>query len=341
MDLHLRQRLTLSQWQGALGLFALLWSSQALAEASEPERKTAGEISEGSNLADNVTSESGARDSSTTGADSAALTACVQAFDSGQESRRAGYLANAHRQFATCAATSCPPELRSKCTSWLGDVERAIPSLVIAPKDPEGQDIWTVRVLLDGAVIARHLNGLSLPLDPGLHSVRLEHPHYAPVEKQVLIKEGEKNRLLVLRFEQPLGPNLTPARQAVPNPSSPPPSAAEHHSSVTAEPDYTLAYVAFGVTATGIVVGTAAGLIASSKLDAIRSRCESAAGCTKNDIAEGERIAHLATGAFIVAGVGAVTGTIAVLLNLPRAEIGDARIEPRVGPNLLGLGGVF
>jgi hypothetical protein len=57
-----------------------------------------------------------------------------------------------------------------------------------------------VRVFLDGALIAEKLDGEPVRVDPGAHSVRYEARGFAPVVEHVVIRAGEKNRILGVQF---------------------------------------------------------------------------------------------------------------------------------------------
>jgi hypothetical protein len=55
-------------------------------------------------------------------------------------------------------------------------------------------------------LVGSELNGKPFPVDPGVHAFKYESSAApAPVEEQVLIREGEKNRSLTVHFPAPVG----------------------------------------------------------------------------------------------------------------------------------------
>src|SRR4051812_14033145 len=65
---------------------------------------------------------------------------CIQASDDGQTARDSGDLLHARELLAVCAASKCPAPIRRDCTSWLEEVQRQIPSVVLGAHDTAGHD---------------------------------------------------------------------------------------------------------------------------------------------------------------------------------------------------------
>jgi hypothetical protein len=128
--------------------------------------------------------------------------ACVAKHESAQISRRDGKLRAARTALLQCVRASCPSAIRSDCLEWLPELERSLPSVVIAARSPKG-DESSGRVLLDGEVLAARLDGQALDVDPGSHLFRVEVPPYEAVEQRVVIRTGEKNRELLVNVGQP------------------------------------------------------------------------------------------------------------------------------------------
>ncbi|HEY1960295.1 MAG TPA: hypothetical protein VGH28_32015 [Polyangiaceae bacterium] len=155
--------------------------------------------------------------------------ACVAASDEGQKDRDAGHLIAARVQFAMCAHEECPSLVRTDCLRWLEEVDKRTPT-VIPTATVRGKDAVDVAVVMDGVPLASRLEGRAIPVDPGEHRLRFRHPPDQDVDEVVVIKEGDKDRVLQARF----GPEPS---LAVVEPAKKPP---------------TLAYVF-----TGIAVGSA------------------------------------------------------------------------------------
>jgi hypothetical protein len=129
---------------------------------------------------------------------------CVDASDRAQQLRKEGRLLAAREAFAVCADVSCPSVVRSACTGWMEEAERATPSVVV---DVKGARCGT-RVDLAGArVSADRTTAISIgrpsPLDPGSHLLRVEADGFPPKEEVVVLVEGQSARVAVVTLEAP------------------------------------------------------------------------------------------------------------------------------------------
>jgi hypothetical protein len=94
-------------------------------------------------------------------------------------------------------------------------VEKAMPSVVVAAVGPDGSDTVDVALSVDGARVADRLPATALDLDPGEHTLRVERTGWAATEQKVVVREGEKERRVVLRFmPQGGGEHAAPGRGA-------------------------------------------------------------------------------------------------------------------------------
>ena len=121
---------------------------------------------------------------------------CANAYEQAQRSRKKGELRASHAHLLVCTEAACPAVLRDECLRWLEEVERAMPTVVFAVRDPAGQDITDVRVLVDGVVLAAKVDGKAHEIDPGSHTLRFENEGSVTVEQVVVIREGDKLRTL-------------------------------------------------------------------------------------------------------------------------------------------------
>jgi hypothetical protein len=122
--------------------------------------------------------------------------ACAQAAELGQESRREGRLLDALARFQRCGRQSCPGVITSDCINFAAEVNAILPSVVFRARDPEGRDVTEVTVLIDGIVVAKRIDGRAVSLDPGEHRVRFEAAGRPPIERTIVVAEGEKSRLV-------------------------------------------------------------------------------------------------------------------------------------------------
>ncbi|XYI03713.1 hypothetical protein ACMHYB_29695 [Sorangium sp. So ce1128] len=149
--------------------------------------------------------------------------ACAAAYERAQGLRRDGKLIAAREALIACSQPTCPAAAVADCGPWLAEVEKSLPSVVIAARDAGGRERLDVRVLVDGRLLAAALDGKALPVDPGPHTFRYEPAGGPAVEERVLIREGEKNRAItVMLGEPPTGAPSSPHPLAAPGA---PPSA--------------------------------------------------------------------------------------------------------------------
>lgn len=124
---------------------------------------------------------------------------CIDAHEKAQRSMQEGKLRAARESLLVCSRETCPKVAQTDCASWLRDVARDTPSVVLAAKDVAGQDREDVRVVIDGDQVVAALDGRALPLDPGPHVFRFESGGRR-VEQKAVLGVGEQNRRVVADF---------------------------------------------------------------------------------------------------------------------------------------------
>lgn len=138
---------------------------------------------------------------------------CISQHEQSQALRRAGKLREARATLLACAAQACPAQVRADCGAWIAEVDASLPSLVFAAKDATtGLDVVDARVLVDGEVAAERLDGKAIQVDPGVHTVRVVRVGSPPVERQVVTREGERNRLVSFLVGAPPDATSSPQR---------------------------------------------------------------------------------------------------------------------------------
>ena len=144
-----------------------------------------------------------------TGADASAKSNCFEAHEQGQLSRNGGHLSAARASFLQCANEACPALVRKDCLEWVEQVSAAQPTVIIAATDPQGRDTGDVRFFVDNEKIAERLTGVPFVLDPGEHTFRFEMAGADTVERRVLLREGDRDRKVIVQFTGK--PSSTPA----------------------------------------------------------------------------------------------------------------------------------
>ena len=120
--------------------------------------------------------------------------ACIAASEQALTLRTQGKLHDALKQLAVCSDQACPDEVKTECTRRIDAVDAAMPTLVLVAKDGAGNDLSAVKVTMDGVSLMESLDGRPLSLDPGEHAFRFETAGQPPVEKKLVLREGDKER---------------------------------------------------------------------------------------------------------------------------------------------------
>lgn len=225
----------------------------------------------------------------------AAKAACVAAHEEGQSLRTQKQLRAAREKFAVCAKSDCPAVLRKECGEQIEGIESVIPSLVFEALDESGNADGSVKVSLDGTLVAERLTGGSVEVEPGEHKVRFERADGKVIEQRVLVAEGEKHRKIVADYA-----TLVPR---APKDTHPPPE----------EKKIPLAtYIAGGVAVAALGSFTAFALAGKSKEDDLASTCSP--NCSADEVGSVDRSYLVAD---VSLGVAALATIVAVVFALP------------------------
>lgn len=135
--------------------------------------------------------------------------ACVSAYDETQSFRQKGALRSAREKALACSQEACPAIVKKDCAQWLGEIDAALPSVSFAVKDAAGQDTTAARVFVDDQILAERLSAAAVPVDPGERTFRVEIDGKPPLERKVVVREGEKGRVLDFSFADPTAPGPT------------------------------------------------------------------------------------------------------------------------------------
>jgi hypothetical protein len=262
---------------------------------------------------------------------------CLSAYDKSVALRTDHKLRAARAQLLVCAAANCPVDVRKECVRRVDELNEAMPTIVFEAKDAAGNDLGAVKVTMDGEAIAERSEGTAISLDPGAHSFTFETAGQAPVTKQWVIRQGEKDRREIVQFgsaSAPASPAQGTAPEApLPPASTPPPDQASH--GVGAQ--RTVAIVAAGVGVVGVAVGTLFGLQSMSKHRDAENACPVVCA-DQNGVNlwnDARKAGTVSTVGFIVGGVGLAGGAVLWFTAKPAsAQVG-------LGPASLQIRGVW
>src|SRR5580693_3183864 len=112
--------------------------------------------------------------------------ACFDAAAEGQSLRDAHRLVEARERFRVCAQDECPSSMKGDCATWLEEVEKSLPTVVISARSETGTDLIDIVVRVDGRPFVSMVDGKSIPIDPGPHTFRFARTGSAWIERQVV-----------------------------------------------------------------------------------------------------------------------------------------------------------
>ena len=144
--------------------------------------------------------------------------ACATAAEDAQQLRMDAKLGAARDRLLVCSRPECPATVLRDCSQWMNEVTALIPTVVLAARDAQGRDVLSARVSIDGVAVASGLDGKAIEVDPGTHTFRFEAGGTA-TEQAVLIREGEKGRLISVLLDASGTTTATPAITPAPQPA--------------------------------------------------------------------------------------------------------------------------
>jgi hypothetical protein len=264
---------------------------------------------------------------------------CLTANESSIALRNAGQLRAALAQMLVCAAATCPADVQAECLRRIAEVDVTMPTIVFRVTDAMGNDAAAAKVTMDGEVLSDWLEGVAISLDPGVHTFVFEAAGLPPLTKQMVIRQGEKDRREVVQLLSPtpapgpLLPSSSPTDRPVPPSHTTPPSQGIGVQRM-------LALVAGGVGVAGVAAGTAFGLESMSKHDDALKACPAAcAGPNGVTLWNQARSAgDLSTVGFVVGAVGLAGGAV---LWFTARNSGETSVQLGLGPAALQVRAVW
>lgn len=205
----------------------------------------------------------------------------------------------------------------------LKSLEARLARLVV--QVPPAADLPELQIMRDGAELRRPAWGTPVPLDPGEHTVEARAPGRVVFRKSVTIPDSATT--ITLEIPQlalaPAAPSASLSASAAPPPPPPPASAPPPASSPPSEQTGPSAmkiggFVALGLGAVGLGLGTYFGVRAIGKHSDSNALCPTPTTCRDNG-AELDRqagtAADISTVAFIAGGASAALGVVLLVID--------------------------
>jgi hypothetical protein len=237
---------------------------------------------------------------------------CVDAYEQSQRLRREGKLRAAHERLVVCSNRACPEAAQLDCAHWLAEVEQAQPGAVVTVRGPGGEELTDVRVLVDGEIAADRLDGRSIPVDPGIHAVRVETAQGRWLEQSIMFREGEKFRAVEFSFPTAAAPPPPPAPTAVAPPARESPASRGLPLGT---------YLLGGIGVAAIAVGAGLDIAGKDRESTLKNTC--APYCAHSDVAA-MRAQVLAGDIILGVGLASVAAAVVVALTAPGERSGAA-----------------
>jgi len=255
-----------------------------------------------------------------------AAAACLEASDASLRASHEHRLRAERAALMACAAPECPAVIRKECLGRVDEVTSQIPTVVFEVKDGAGRDLADVVVTMDGEVVAQHLDGTAVMLDPGPHTFRFEGPGGPAATLDVILREGDKGRRL------PVVVGATEPLRAEP-PRAPPASGDGRAQRV--------AGIAVGAAGLGgLGVGVVLGGLALASWTTAKDACPARTACSSSAVSKSGDAVTLGTGstAAFVVGAALVAGGVTLYFTAPRRR---EAVTARLGPGSLSVAGSF
>jgi hypothetical protein len=249
---------------------------------------------------------------------------CVVASEEAQLRRINRQLRGARDQLLICARDICPPLVKHDCDQWLAEVDASMPTIVISALDAQGHDVGDVSVRVDDQPFLEKLDGNATPIDPGEHTLRLQHSGDPPILERVIVREGEKNRVVPVHLQPP-----------VPVVDVAPPVLAPQSPERTGEqpPSRTMSIVAYSLLGAGAVaIGTGLyfEVTQANEFSTLEHGCSVTISCHQSDV---NTIAtdRIYGGVSLATGIAAAGAGTVLLLMQRRPRSPPSRNGPAAG----------
>jgi hypothetical protein len=255
-------------------------------------------------------------------------------------------------------APSAFKEAQADAKKSIESLETRIPRLEIVLVNAPAN----TRVTLDGKLVEATALAKPFQMNPGKHALVIEPPGMAKQTRELDLKEGATEKVNI-DLAPPLlvksgaaassaaRPNNTAATtSAAPMKSTGPAGASPVAAGGSAtEPGRGSSMlgpgIAFGVGGVGLIVGAVTGAMTFANAAEIRDLCGEDLICRKDlegevDLEGRKGIGYVSTAAFAVAGVGALVGTLLLVLSSGKKKE-PVRAAVTLSPGFVGVKGAF
>lgn len=213
-----------------------------------------------------------------------------------------------------CAAEACPLAVRSDCTAWLDDLAKLMPTvLVIVERDDSAGP--PVQTEIDGKAVELSEPPAPIELLPGQHHLRFALDGRAPIERDIDLAPGDKNKVIRVQLRRPHEPARVPP--------APPPREIRWGRPVPV--------TTYALSGGAIAAFAASGALLASALSARNTARADCKPFCSSDVVQSIRTRLVLSD--VSAGAGIALGGLAVFtfVTRPTIEVQAVRIAPDIG----------
>lgn len=256
---------------------------------------------------------------------------CSEQHLQAQRARKDGKLLAAREHLLACSHEACMDVIEKDCAAWLQEVEESLPSVVVVARDPWGDETLDVRMLVDGEVVREALDAHAISVDPGEHLFRFESGNAPPVERTLIVREGEQNQRVEVQFGAG-----TPSAGVLDTERAAPPKTDEGRGPTVRD----LGWVLGGVGAASFLGGTMFWISSSAAVGDLED-----SGCKPNcspEFTDGIERQRVVGDVMVIAGLASIGVAVYLLVWGPGAEDPSktaARIQFRPTRGGMSVGG--
>lgn len=226
---------------------------------------------------------------------------CIAAHTFAQELRNQGALLGSREQLLLCSRKECPGPVRAECLRFMDALRAQMPS-VIFRVTVDGTVESEVTAYLDGRMLFTELPTRALELDPGKYRLRVEHGALTPIERELLVFEGEHLVPITVAFVSPSGVSTA----ELPVASAPVVAPVAPAGSVAPVP-WTV-YALGGLGGAGLAGFVTFGIATRMKEKDLNTSCSPA--CSQSEIDGVRAMATVADTSLVVGGTALVAAAV-------------------------------
>lgn len=262
---------------------------------------------------------------------SGAINDCLSAHRDSQQFRNQGKLVESNELLQTCSRDLCPTPVRRDCQRWANEVAAQTPSIKFRLGVDDGESSRFVKIFVNDALMFNVLPTKSVQFNPGKYHLRFVADGKPTVEQEVTLGDGDQDREVIIKFDQPPPKATAPTAAATVTPTSKPVALPPAPAQVESRPVPLATYLFAGLGVAATINFAAWGISSKSLTSDLEKQCSP--NCPQDEVDSARLRAAIAD---ISLGVGVASFATATILYLVRPKVMspvnvDVGVLPRGG----------